>query len=183
MDWKGLGEQLFKKGLPLLGGLLGGPVGALGAKAAVSLVSSALGLKAEDATPDKILERIEADPQALIELKKAEMAHKERLQTLLLEEKELELKDVADARARERAIVEATGKKDWNLYVLAWVTVLGFFGLTGLLMKVSIPESSSEVVFILFGGLVAGFTQVLGYFFGSSRGSSDKTKLLALPGK
>ena len=35
----------------------------------------------------------------------------------------------------------------------------------------------------LLGGLVAGFTQVLGYFFGSSKSSSDKTKLLALPGK
>ena len=183
MDWKGLGEQLFKKGLPLLGGLLGGPVGALGAKAAVSLVSSALGLSEQDATPDKILERIEADPQALIELKKAEMAHKERLQALLLEEKELELKDVADARARERAIVEATGKKDVNLYILAWTVIGGFFGLCGILTFVAIPQGSSQIVYLLFGGLVVGFSQVLSYFFGSSKGSSDKTKLLALPGK
>lgn len=183
MDWKGLGEQLFKKGLPLLGGLLGGPAGALGAKAAVSLVSSALGLKEEEATPDKILARIEADPQALIDLKKAEMAHKERLQALLLEERELELKDVADARARERAIVEATGKKDYNLYILAWTVIVGFFGLCATLMWVTLPTGSSNVVYLLFGGLVAGFSQVLGYFFGSSKSSSDKTKLLTLPRK
>jgi len=183
MDWKDLGTQLLNKGLPLLGGLLGGPVGAVGAKAAVSLVSSALGLNAQDTTPDKILERIEADPQALIDLKKAEMAHKERLQTLVLEEKELELKDVADARARERAIVEATGKRDVNLYILAWTVVGGFFGLCAVLTLVPIPGGSDKIVYLLFGGLVAGFSQVLGYFFGSSKSSSDKTKLLALPGK
>jgi len=187
MDWKGLGEQLFKKGLPLLGGLLGGPAGALGAKAAVSLVSSALGLKEEDATPDKILERIEADPQALIDLKKAEMAHKERLQALLLEEKELELKDIADARARERAIVEATGKKDVNLYVLAYLFVSGFFittiAMSWLLILGKIPEDipqgATMLLGMLFGTLTAGVGAIMQYFFGSSKSSKEKTELLA----
>ena len=100
-----------------------------------------------------------------------------------MEEKELELKDVTDARARERAIVEATGKKDLNLYILAWTIVGSFFALYAILMKVSLPESSNQMVYLLFGGLVAGFTQVIAYFFGSSKSSSDKTKLLALPGK
>ena len=126
---------------------------------------------------------MQADPNAIMQLKQAEMAHKERLQSLLLEEKELELKDVADARARERAIVEATGKKDLNLYILAWTIVGGFFALCAILMRVALPESSSEVVYLLFGGLVAGFTQVIAYFFGSSKGSSDKTRLLTLPGR
>jgi hypothetical protein len=42
-------------------------------------------------------------------------------------------------------------------------------------------SSPSQVVYLLFGGLVAGFTQVIAYFFGSSKSSSDKTKLLAWP--
>jgi hypothetical protein len=180
MDWKDLGSTLLQKGLPLIGGLLGGPVGALGAKAAVSLVSSALDLEPEKTTANDVLELIQANPESLIKLKEAEMAHKERLQALLLEEKGLELKDVADARARERAIVEATGKKDLNLYVLAWTVIAGFFSLCGILMYVKLPEGSSQVVYLLFGGLVAGFSQVLGYFFGSSKSSSDKTKLLTL---
>jgi len=180
MDWKNLGSQLFKKGLPLLGGLLGGPAGALGANAAVSLISSALGLKEEEATPDKVFELIQADPKALAELQKAEMAHKERLQELLLEERKLEVQDIANARAREMAVVEATGKKDYNLYILAWTVIAGFFTLCGLLMKVVIPDASSEVIFILFGALAAGFTQVIAYFFGSSRSSVEKTKLLSV---
>jgi len=180
MDWKEVGGYLLKQGLPLLGGLLGGPAGALGAKAAVSLVSSALGLK-EEADPEDVLGIIKANPEKLLELQKAEMAHKERLQVLLLEERALEIKDIGDARSREVAIVEATGKKDYNLYILAWTVIIGFFGLCGVLMGVPIPKDSSQVVFILFGGLVAGFSQVLGYFFGSSKSSNEKTKLLALP--
>lgn len=180
MDWKEVGGHLLKQGLPLLGGLLGGPAGALGAKAAVSIISSALGLK-EEADPEDVLGIIRANPEKLLELQKAEMAHKERLQALLLEERALEIKDIGDARAREVAVVQATGKKDYNLYILAWTVIAGFFGLCAVLMKVAIPEASSEVVFILFGGLVSGFTQVISYFFGSSKSSTDKTKLLSLP--
>lgn len=180
MDWKEVGGHLLKQGLPLLGGLLGGPAGALGAKAAVSIVSSALGLEGE-AEPEDVLGIIKANPEKLLELKKAEMAHKERLQELLLEERALEIKDVSDARAREVAVVQATGKKDINLYVLAWLVVGGFFGLCGTLVFVTIPGGSDKIVYLLFGGLVAGFTQVLNYFFGSSKSSVDKTKLLSLP--
>jgi lipopolysaccharide export LptBFGC system permease protein LptF len=76
-----------------------------------------------------------------------------------------------------------TGKKDLNLYILAWTVVGGFFALCAILMEVSLPEGSSQIVYLLFGGLVTGFTQVLGYFFGSYKSSNDKTKLLAWPGK
>jgi len=180
MDWKEVGGFLLKQGLPLLGGLLGGPPGALGAKAAVSIVSSGLGLK-EDADPEDVLGIIKANPEKLLELRKAEMAHKERLQELLLEEAKLEVQDRAGARSREVSITQATGKRDINLYVLAWLVVGGFFGLCGTLVFVTIPGGSDKIVYLLFGGLVAGFTQVLNYFFGSSKSSSDKTKLLSLP--
>ena len=39
---------------------------------------------------------------------------------------------------------------------------------------------NNPVLDILFGGLVSGFATVLGYFFGSSKGSADKTHLLTL---
>jgi len=81
-------------------------------------------------------------------------------------------------------VVQATGNKDVNLYVLAWVVVGGFFVLTGMLML--IPElegrTNNAMVNILFGGLVSGFATVLGYFFGSSKGSTDKTQLLSVNG-
>jgi hypothetical protein len=48
MDWKSIGGQLAKIGLPLLGGALGGPGGALIGKS----ISAALGL-GQDATPEQ----------------------------------------------------------------------------------------------------------------------------------
>jgi len=57
--------------------------------------------------------------------------------------------------------------------------VLGFFGLIGALMFVEIPTKQSEVMFMLFGTLSAGFGAVIQYFFGSSKGSSEKTEHIA----
>jgi len=54
----------------------------------------------------------------------------------------------------------------------------GFFILTGLMMSLTIPEPNVGPANILFGALVAGFTGVLAYFFGSSQSSDMKTKML-----
>lgn len=48
MDWKTIGKQLANLGLPLLGGAIGGPGGALAGKA----LAAALGL-GQDATPEQ----------------------------------------------------------------------------------------------------------------------------------
>ena len=68
--------------------------------------------------------------------------------------------------------------KELYMYILASVIVVGFFVLTGILMFVTLPAGSNNVVNLLFGGLVAGFATVLNYFFGSSKSSADKTALL-----
>jgi uncharacterized membrane-anchored protein YitT (DUF2179 family) len=75
--------------------------------------------------------------------------------------------------------VKATGKRDYNLYILAWTVVVGFFGLCAALLFKAIPDGQNDIVYVLFGGLVTGFSTVLAYFFGSSKGSADKTKFLA----
>ena len=181
MTWKDIGDYV-KKGAPLLGSVLGGPAGgAIG-----TLVSAAFG--SED-DPEKLLSLLESDPEAVSKLKELELNHRERLEELnieaakvQLEESKAYLADTQSARQREASVVQATGKKDVNLYILAWVVVGGFFILTGMLML--IPElegrTNNAMVNILFGGLVSGFATVLGYFFGSSKGSTDKTQLLSI---
>ena len=181
MDWKDVGD-FVKKGAPLLGSVLGGPAGgAIG-----TLVSAAFG---SDDDPEKLLPILKSDSEAVRKLKELEFKHYERLEELSieaarvqLEESKAYLADTQSARSREATIVQATGKKDVNLYILAWVVVGGFFILTGMLML--IPElagrTNNAMVNILFGGLVSGFATVLGYFFGSSKGSTDKTQLLSI---
>jgi hypothetical protein len=74
-----------------------------------------------------------------------------------------------------------THTQDWCLYILAGVVVVGFYGLTVLLMLggANTSEGNKEIAFMLFGGLVTGFSMVLSYFFGSSAGSAQKTVELA----
>ena len=72
-----------------------------------------------------------------------------------------------------------TKKNNKAVYILASLIVAGFFGLLSLLLFQPLPPDSSGVIFMLFGALSAAFGAVVQFFFGSSKGSSDKTELLA----
>ena len=50
------------------------------------------------------------------------------LSRIALEQDRLAMQDRAGARNREVEITKATGKRDVNLYVLAWVVMGGFLG-------------------------------------------------------
>ena len=115
----------------------------------------------------------------MVKIKDLQMKHKERLLELGTENDKVFIADIQNARQRQVELAKATGKKDYNLYILAWTVILGFFILCALLMKVTLPEGQNEVVFMLFGALASGFGQVLQYFFGSSKSSADKTVLMA----
>lgn len=183
MDLRDLGNKLLTWGLPALGTAIAGPPGGLAAKAAVGLLKSKFGVDEPDKLDELVGMSMESE-QGSTELRKLEMDHAVKLRELTLEDARLELEiqradlaDVADARAREIANTQVTGKRDINLYVLSWVVVSGFFGITGIVLVQGLP--STPVMGILIGGLISGFTQVLSYFFGSSRSSKDKTDILA----
>ena len=74
MDWKDVGA-IVGKAAPVLGAVLGGPVGAI-AGAAGSLISRALGC--EDA-PETVTKAIQADPNAMIKLKALEVREQAQL--------------------------------------------------------------------------------------------------------
>lgn len=171
MDWSDVGK-LVAKAAPLAGTILGGPAGgAIG-----GLIASLFGVESE---PDQVASAIQQDPQAALKLKELELNHKIELERLVLEQEKMRLGDVASARNREVETTKATGSRDKSLYALAWLNVVGFFGLLATLMYVKVPEDSSGVVFMLFGSLAAGFGTVNQYFFGSSKSSTDKTAFLA----
>jgi len=121
---------------------------------------------------------LESDPEAIAKLKDLEFKHYERLEELSIEAAKVQLEEskaylagTQSARQREAAVVQATGKKDVNLYILAWVVVGGFFILTGLMMVIPELESRSNnaIVNIMFGGLVSGFATVPGISSAAAR--------------
>lgn len=172
MDWKEVGKKLLNIGVPILGTALGGPVGGIAAKAAISLISSKVGIEEDVLTPDNVM-AFASNTEGLIKLKEIELNHGLEIERLYID-------DLKSAREREVEVTKATGSKDYFMYILASLIVAGFFILTGLLMYHKIPTDSNEVVFLLFGGLIAGFERVCSYFFGSSKSSAEKTKLIAM---
>jgi hypothetical protein len=172
-DWKTVGHRLAKVGLPLLGTALGGPAGG----AAGAFIASVIGKNPGDITPDDVMSAI-GNQELILKLREIESNHEIRLQELILQGEQMRFQDVASARKREVDTTEATGKRDINLYILAWTVVVLFFALVAALMFIDLGENTGPVN-QLFGAIAVGFGTVLQYFFGSSKSSNDKTALLA----
>jgi hypothetical protein len=157
---------------------VGAPIAA--AVGAVGVLAKTLGMP-ETAKPEDILATIQSMPDSELKLKfvQAENDFQLKKRDQDIEELKTALSDVQDARSRQEEHEKATGKSDVNLYCIAWLIIIGFFVLMGLLLKFTVPEDQNGVIFMLFGALSAGFGQVLTYFFGSSKGSADKSLLLS----
>lgn len=184
MDWKKVASKVVDFA-PILGTFLGGPLGAAGG-GLIKVLANELGLKSdEEVTPDAILNAINVNPEAALKLREFELTHKVELQKLVIEQEcvELErdkafLEDRQSARDREVNVTRATGARDYNLYVLAWTVILLFYALVAVLCFQIVPDANLGPVNQLFGAMAAGFGMVLSYFFGSSRGSAQKSQAM-----
>ncbi|MFC1523596.1 hypothetical protein ACFL6N_02270 [Thermodesulfobacteriota bacterium] len=187
MDWKDIGRSLVSQGAPLLGGLLGGPAGTSAGKMVAGLFD------VDPENPEEVMNAIQVDPESIAKIRAFEQEHRIKLQELQLEETKAFLADVDSARRREAAIVAATGEKDHHLYYLAYIVVAAFFLLTLLLAigqmnittelgKAAEKLGENPLIMMIVGGLISGFTQVLSYFFGSSKGSAEKNKIFTAKG-
>jgi len=90
------------------------------------------------------------------------------------------LADRQDARSMRLELAKM-GRTDWMMYGVGGVVVIGFVStvLTAFLVG-GLSDSQQNLVFSLAGLLGAMSSQVVSYFFGSSRGSSNKTMLMSL---
>lgn len=69
--------------------------------------------------------------------------------------------------------------KDKFQYALGACIVVGFFVLLGGLLFVAVPVENTGAFNIMLGILSGGVGTVIGYFYGSSKGSSEKNDILA----
>jgi hypothetical protein len=68
--------------------------------------------------------------------------------------------------------------KDIYQYALGAVIVMAFFAVIYLLIIIGIPLDNKDVLLIVIGALTAKFADIVGYFYGSSKGSSDKNDII-----
>ena len=172
MDLLGLGKKIAGAGANLLGAAIGGKGGA----ALTSIVAQALGVEAN--TEEAIAQAIDRDPEAGAKLLKVERDSAAELQRLVLQETQIYLADVQGARDRNLAVVQATGKNETFLYGLAASIVVVFTAIVGVLIFHPVAANVSSVLFAMLGSLATAFVTVVNFFFGSSKGSSQKTAAL-----
>jgi len=127
---------------------------------------------------EKVIDKVIPDPfereKALKEL--AELEQKGELAKI-----EAEFGDKQSAREREMKIANSEFAPMLNKIVtpvLALGTVVLAFSLFLVIIFVEVDPASKDILIYVLGTLSSAVTMVLGYYFGSSLSSKDKTKEL-----
>ncbi len=170
---------LFQQGLTVLGN-------AVLAKGK-EVVEDKLGIKLPDG--EKPL-----DPEQVIRLREIEAEHEQWLIEANIRKREQELEserlayaDLADAREREVKIATSDDAPMLNK-VITPILAIGLLALTFFLFSVvlfnsgAIDGNRKDLVIYILGVLSAISTQVVTYYFGSSRGSAVKDETIRVMG-
>lgn len=166
-------KRAVAKAAPKIARELGGPL----AGAAVEALSRAIFGK--DAVPEDVLaEAVEtATADQLIALKRADNEFQIALRQAAVEEQKIDAGDRASARDRQAKM------DDWTPSVLGALIIGGFFLTLAVMVARQLPEGAETEFSIMLGALATMTAAVVNYFFGSSAGSREKTKLLSEKGK
>lgn len=171
MNWKGI----VKTVAPALGTALGSPM----AGAAVREIADKwLG---DGNASEQDLERAisAASPEELAKLRAIDADFKSRMRELDIDLEKLEVQDRQGARDLFRVNI-------WPQIALSTVFGIGYFVVLALFLgsDVSIPDSLRDPFNIVLGVLTAAISQIMNFWFGSSKGSQEKdAKLGPAPGK
>jgi hypothetical protein len=152
--------DLLKSAAPALATVVAGPLGG----AAVKAMADKLGVAD---TVEAVATAVARDPEAAAKLAEID-----------LEKLKLENADRDSARAAHTAIATSANAhilEKLTPPILALGTVGLAFFLIGLLIFANIPDSQENIIIYALGFITSAATQVLGFYFGSSQGSKDKT--------
>ena len=162
----GLVSMLAGKGLDLLSSAIDG-----GADKAKEYIEDKTGIKLDkNLTDEQVAELKKFEMTNKIELEKLALANKQEDNRHAEKKTEIITADKSNARNREIEVVKTTGKKDNTVTILAGVIVIGFFAGLISLVFVHLDKGSGtyELLYMMFGALIAKFGTVIDYFFGAS---------------
>lgn len=170
MDLESLGSEIAKIGLPLLGAILPIPGGAVIGTALASAIGSS------SSKPEDILTALTTSADAVEKAKEFQATHTETMLQLHLNYAQaIYAQEVAD-RGSARSMQIST--KAITVPLLAYTIVGGFIAMVGGTL-LGYAKVDSALAGTLVGYLSAKCEQVIGFYFGSSKGSEDKNILLA----
>lgn len=153
---------------------LGGPIGTM----AGSALNAALGAK-PGSTVDSVLSALTKTPMTSEQMAAVQAAEND----FQLKMKALDIQSVDDlekmasddrASARNREIQV----KDHTPAILAAFITIGFFGTLWYVFGHGVKPEAHDLALTMVGVLGTAWTGVVSYYFGSSRGSDDKTQII-----
>jgi hypothetical protein len=124
---------------------------------------------------EKVLDKVMPDPESKA---KAQATLMEMAQRGQLAELEANVKEMQSARDREVQIATSEFAPMLSKIVTP-ILALGTVGLTFILFAViifvDVDSDSKDILIYVLGALTSAVTMVLGYYFGSSAGSKEKS--------
>ena len=154
--------------------LFGGPLGGYAVRTVLKHLCPEDDID-ENATEAQLMPLLEkalsnADPETLKRLELAEAEVRLKMEECGVDMERIHADDRSDARARQIATKD---KFPQILGLIVWLS------LAAMVAYIVVNEIKLDgLLAALVGSMTAGATQVLNYFFGSSKGSSDKNKLM-----
>jgi hypothetical protein len=160
---------------PVLGTVISG--GNPLAGGAIKVLTAALLPGKPDATEEDLAAFVQgARPEDLLPLKQLEVDYKAKMAELGLRPLEMEMQD----RASAREMFKIDQKPQW---VITIVFLGGYFAVLVTVMICFLVGKTLElpaVFSVIFGVVTGAVPQILAFWFGSSKGSQDKTMALAM---
>ena len=62
--------------------------------------------------------------------------------------------------------------------VISLLMMIVIIAILTLMFTVELPDNNKDMAYLVVGGLMGSFTTVIAFWFGSSKGSTDKTEIL-----
>lgn len=166
-NWK----DVISSVAPGLATAFGGPL----AGAAVKVIADKV-LGRPDASEVDVIEALSSGSltsEQIVALKSAEQSFQLELERIDAAREVAALEDTKSARQQTISLAESSSSIAWAAPIISTVIVSGFFICVALLFVVqrTWDERTANLLNVLFGALIPGFSQVCNYWLGSSAGS------------
>lgn len=162
MDWKSIVGAVA----PTIATALGGPM----AGAAVKFLGSQF-LGDENASEQQVADFVQtANPETLLKIKQADYEFKTQMAKLGVDVFKIEADDKKNARQQHiHSKMPAILSIGLTCFIVAIVWLLFY---------ATVPDGAKEVLFMLLGVVIKEWGNSMQYWFGTTRGSAEKTAIL-----
>ena len=166
-------KDLVASNAPEIAKTLGGPLAGAAVEALARAIFGDAAVDSGDVSEEVLADALQrATPEQLLALKKADQAFQLAVRHAAIDDARVAAADRANARARQAAMGDRTPA------ILGSIIISGFFLVLAIMVARKLPAGAETEFAIMLGALATMTAAVVNYYFGSSVGSREKTRML-----